>query len=37
MEENIKPVIKKVISQNIPDENVARQKMYAALNEEKFT
>jgi hypothetical protein len=37
MEENIKPVIKKVISQNIPDENVARQKMTDFYNALKNT
>jgi hypothetical protein len=37
MEENINPVIKKVISQNIPDENVARQKMTDFYNALKNT
>jgi len=33
----IKPIIKKVISQTIPDENVARQKMTTLLNTLKNT
>jgi hypothetical protein len=37
MSEDLKPVIKKVISQNIPNENVARQKMTALINALKNT
>jgi hypothetical protein len=37
MAESIKPIIKKIVSQNIPDENIARQKMTDFYNALKNT